>query len=294
LGKAYKEELVYTHTSEDGVMLSGILTSPETARAKGIAIVFIHGRPVSGFIPMMTGHAREIANRGYSVLTGNTRGHDIGTWLFRQDGQPMLGGAWWEQVEESPRDLNAWITFTMGLGFRGVVLLGFSIGAFKSIYYQSQTADPRVIGVIAMSGSVRAARDLRSERVKLAEKMVASGKGLDLLPWEEKGAPWGTMSAQAYVSRARVNLDMFGVDTPNSYISRVRCPLFVCFGTEEEDMGTAADLEMIRRNATAAASVHTQMFQGAAHGFVGHEREVADAFTTWIDTLDQESVTIRG
>jgi len=35
----------------------------------------------------------------------------------------MLGGAWWEQVEESPRDLNAWITFTMGLGFRGVVLL---------------------------------------------------------------------------------------------------------------------------------------------------------------------------
>src|SRR5437879_5448803 len=87
LGKAYKEELVYTHTSEDGVMLSGILTSPETARAKGIAIVFIHGRPVSGFIPMMTGHAREIANRGYSVLTGNTRGHDIGTWLFRQIGR---------------------------------------------------------------------------------------------------------------------------------------------------------------------------------------------------------------
>jgi dienelactone hydrolase len=182
----------------------------------------------------------------------------------------------------------------MGLGFRGVVLLGFSFGAFKSIYYQSQTADPRVIGLIAMSGSVRAARDLRSERVKLAEKMVASGNGLDLLPWEEKGAPWGTMSAQAYVSRARVNLDMFGVDTPNSHISMVRCPLFICFGTQEEDIGTAADLDMIRRNATAATSVHTQMFEGAAHGFVGHEREVADAFTNWIDTLDKEPLRING
>jgi len=69
--------------------------------------------------------------------------------------------------------------------------------------------------------------------VKLAEKMVASGKGLDLLPWERKGAPWGTMSAQAYASRARVNLDMFGVDTPKSHISMVRCPLFICFGTQE-------------------------------------------------------------
>jgi len=51
LGKTYREELVYTHTSEDGVMLSGILTSPETVQANGIAIVFIHGRPVSDSFP---------------------------------------------------------------------------------------------------------------------------------------------------------------------------------------------------------------------------------------------------
>jgi dienelactone hydrolase len=87
---------------------------------------------------------------------------------------------------------------------------------------------------------------------------------------------------------------MFGVDTPNSHISMVRCPLFICFGTQEEDIGTAADLDMIRRNATAATSVHTQMFEGAAHGFVGHEREVADAFTNWIDTLDKEPLRMNG
>lgn len=285
MSKAYTEELVYTNTAEDGVMLTGVLTSPATIQAKGIAIVFIHGRPVSGFIPMMSGHSREIASHGYAVLTGNTRGHDIGTWLFRQDGKPMLGGAWWERVEESPRDLDAWITFTMGLGFRGVVLLGFSFGAFKAIYYQAEIADPRVVGLIAMSGSVRAARDIRPERVKVAEQMVGDGRGLDLLPWEEQGVPWGTMSAGAYVSRARVNLDVFGADTPNPRISKVRCPLFACFGSREKDMGTAADLEMIRRNATSAVSVRTQMFEGAEHGFVGHEAEAATSFTAWIDTL---------
>lgn len=287
MGKAYTEELVYTHTEEDGVMLAGILTSPATIPRKDVGILFIHGRPVSAFIPMMSGHAREIANHGYAVLSGNTRGHDMGTWLFRRDGQLMLGGAWWEQLEEIPRDLDAWISYLLGFGFRGVVLLGFSMGAFKAIYYQAERSDPRVVALIAMSGSVRAARDIKPERVKVAEQMVREGRGLDLLPWEEYGAPYGTMSALAYLSRARVNLDVFGIDTPDSRISKVRCPIFVCFGTREEDVGTAADLDMIRRNATRAASVHTQMFDEAEHGFVGHEREVAAAFASWIDKLPQ-------
>lgn len=288
MSKTYTEELVYTHTADDGVMLAGVLTSPAAIQAKNVAIVFIHGRPVSGFIPMMTGHAREIASRGYAVLIGNTRGHDIGTWLFRRDGKSMIGGAWWERLEESPRDLDAWISYAAGLGFAGVVLLGFSMGAFKVILYQAERTDPRVIGLIAMSPAVRAARGLKPERVTLAEQMVGEGRGLDLLPWEEYGEPNGTMSAQTYLSRARANLDIFGVDKAKPRISKIKCPLFICFGTHEEDIGTAADLDMIRRQATSAASIHTQMFEGAEHGFVGFEREVAAAFTSWIDMIGQQ------
>jgi pimeloyl-ACP methyl ester carboxylesterase len=279
--RTYSEELVYAHT-EDGVLLAGVLTSPSSEPASRIAIVFIHGRPVSAFIPMMSGHARELASHGCSILTANTRGHDIGTWLFRKDGKLMLGGAWWEKLEDSPRDLDAWITFALGLGFRGVVLLGFSMGALKVINYQAERNDPRVVGLIAMSGPIRAAREMKPERVKLAEQMVNEGRGLDLLPWEEYGSPFGTMSAQGYLSRARANLDVFGVDLPDASITKIRCPLFVCYGTREEDIGTPADLEMIRRNAASASSIRTQVFEGAEHGFVGHEREVAVAFADWI------------
>jgi dipeptidyl aminopeptidase/acylaminoacyl peptidase len=284
MAKTYTEELVYTH-SEDGVLLAGALTRPAPGPAKPIAIIYIHGRPISAFYPVVIGHAREMSSHGYAVLAANTRGHDIGTWLFRQDAQPMLGGAWWEKFEECPTDLEAWVTFTVGLGFRGVVLLGHSFGALKVVYSQAQRDDPRVVGLICMSGSLRAARAMRPERVALAERMLSEGRGLDLLPWEEYGSPYGTMSAQAYLSRARANLDVFGLDTPNAAISRVRCPLFLCYGTREEDVGTAADLEMIRRNAVSAGSIHTQMFEGAEHGFVGHEREVAVAIADWIDGL---------
>jgi dienelactone hydrolase len=91
------------------------------------------------------------------------------------------------------------------------------------------------------------------------------------------------MSAEACVSRARVDHDVFGVATPSAAISKVPCPLFVCFGTREEDVGTSEDLEMIRRNATSAASVHTQMFEDAEHGFVGYEQKFAAAIAGWID-----------
>lgn len=287
MAKTYAEELVYTHT-EDGVLLAGALTTPTHLPAKDIAVIYIHGRPISAFIPMVSGHAREIAGHGYAFLAGNTRGHDIGTWLFRKDAQLMLGGAWWEKLEECPRDVTAWVTFAVDLGFRGIVLLGHSFGVIKVIYSQAQEEDPRVVGLIAMSGPVRSARSIKPERVALAERMVSDGRGLDLLPWFEEqgyGSPYGTMSAQSYLSRARANLDVFGIDTPNAAISKVRCPLFVCYGTREEDVGTAADLEMIRRNATSAARIHTQMFEGAEHGFVGHEREVAAAIAGWIDGL---------
>lgn len=282
--KTYAEELVYTHT-EDGVLLAGALTTPTHSPAKNIAVVYIHGRPISAFLPMVSGHAREITRHAYAVLAANTRGHDIGTWLFREDAQLMLGGAWWERLEECPRDIRAWVSFIVDLGFRGAVLLGHSFGAFKVIYSQAQREDPRVVGLIAMSGPVRAARTIKPERVALAERMVSEGRGLDLLPWEEYGSPYGTMSAQSYLSRAQANLDVFGVDTPKPAISKVRCPLFVCYGTREEDVGTAADLAMIRRNARSAASIHTQMFEGAEHGFVGHEGEVAAAIAGWIDGL---------
>jgi hypothetical protein len=61
--------------------------------------------------------------------------------------------------------------------------------------------------------------------------------------------------------------------------------LFACFGTDDEDTGTEADLEMIRRNAMASSRVDTRMFEGAGHGFSGHETELAEALAVWAEAL---------
>lgn len=290
--QAYTEELVFTETEEDGVLLAGALTRPAGAPSKPVAFVWAHGYPVSPALPFTANIGRALASHGYAFLAGDTRAHDIGTWLFRKDGQMMLGGAWWEKFDESPRDLAAWISLAVNQGYRGVVLLGHSFGALRVVYYQAERQDPRVLGIVAAAPGVRSwvwgpGRRPDPDRAALAERLVAEGRGVDLLPWDPYGSPMGTTSAQTYLSWIKADkLDLFGIHgTPNPFIARVRCPFLACYGTNDEDTGTAADLEVIRRNATGAARVDTRMIEGADHGFVGHEGEFASMLATWADTL---------
>jgi dipeptidyl aminopeptidase/acylaminoacyl peptidase len=99
--EGYTEEQIYTRSEEDGILLDGVLTRPAEEAAKDVAFVFIHGSPISANLPFTSNIGRALAGHGYAFVAANTRGHDIGTWLFRKDNQPMLGGAWWELFDES-------------------------------------------------------------------------------------------------------------------------------------------------------------------------------------------------
>ncbi|MBI4277370.1 MAG: alpha/beta fold hydrolase, partial [Armatimonadetes bacterium] len=221
---------------------------------------------------------------------GNTRGHDVGSQLYLKDGTSLLGGCWWEKFDESPRDVAAWVSFAAGLDLGGVALVGHSLGAQKVVYYQAQRQDPRVRGVIAASGPMRRGRGIKPETLALAGRMVAEGRAEALLPidpWLDEFPPPkpGPVSAQTFLSYARFDLDVFGVDTPEPAVAKIRCPLFACYGTEEPEMATAPDLDIIRRTARASSRVDTRMFDGADHSYTGHEQTVGAAFAAWLDTL---------
>jgi pimeloyl-ACP methyl ester carboxylesterase len=216
----YTEEQVYTRSEEDGVLLAGVVTRPAEEATKDVAFLFIHGYPISATLPFTSNIGRGLAGHGYTFVAANTRGHDVGTWLFRRDDQPMLGGAWWELFDESQRDVGGWVSFAEQQGFRGVVLVGHSFGALKVVYYQAERQDLRVLGVVAAAPVMRphawgAARRPTPERTRLAERLVSEGRGLDLLPWDPYEEPHGTASAQTYLSWVRAeNLHLFGHGTP--------------------------------------------------------------------------------
>jgi pimeloyl-ACP methyl ester carboxylesterase len=184
MSKVYLEELVGTET-EDGLLLDGAVIRPDGVEAKPVAVVWIHGFTGNFYEPCIVTIGRALAGYGYTLVTGNNRGHHCGATLDCTDGQPLLGG-WWERLDESPHAVAAWINVAAGLGFHRVALLGHSLGAMKGLYYQAQRQDPRVAGMIVASPPL-AAGPLSPETRGRAEALVADGRGEDLLPWGSLG-----------------------------------------------------------------------------------------------------------
>lgn len=277
------EELVYTQT-EDKVKLEGATIRPASTETKPLGIIWHHGLASRFSSAVAVRIGRMLAARGYPFLTANNRGHDFGIIMKRIDGKPVLGGGGWELFSESPYDIAAWNDFMQKEmpELRGIVLAGHSLGALKVTYYQAQRQDQRVAGLIAASPPKIASR-LQPEIRELAERLVAEGRGKDLLPWNISPAGAGTFSAQTFFDRRKANLDVFGFHTPNPVAAEIRCPLFAFYGTDEAWIGSASELETIRSNMTSP--VTTRMIGGADHSYAGYEREVATAIGDWVDTL---------
>ena len=276
-----REELAYIE-SEDGLTLEGAVIRPAEG-ASAAVIVWVHGLTGRFYERHTVRIGRALASAGHTFVTGNNRGHDFGT-LFRVGGERLLAGGAWERFSESARDVAAWVRFGAGLGDGRVILVGHSLGALKVGAYQATRHDPAVRAVVAASPPVHAGQMIQDVHT-LAERMEAEGREQDLLPWGIHVAGGGTMSARTYLDRIRSNIDIYGSRTPEPAIAGLRCPLLAFFGTDEAWVGNADDLEMIRRNARAAARVETAMIEGADHVYTGHEQEVAALIATWITSL---------
>jgi pimeloyl-ACP methyl ester carboxylesterase len=282
VASTYSEEIVYVDT-EDGLILEGVVIRPTTTSPRPVAVIWVHGLTGRFYEKFVILIGRDLAAEGYTFVSGNNRGHQFGARIFRKAAAPVLAGGGWERFDESPHDVDAWITFAMSLGFERVVLVGHSLGALKVAYYQALRQDPRVAGLVAASAALPIAR-FDPEVTALAERMVAEGRGQDLLPWGSARGGAGTHSAATFLSHVRTGLDQYGLDDPDPAIGKVRCPVLAFFGTVQ-DTGTAADLELIRRNARSAARVDTAIVESANHIYTDREAAVARVILNWLETI---------
>ena len=283
--KSYTEELIYTE-AEDGIILAGLFILPAVEPEKPEVVIWIPGGSINFYHPSFIPIGRELAGLGYAFLIGNTRGHDLGAnlWWKVESGERMdrrAGGALWERFEESPLDVAAWIDRAGLRGFQKVALVGHSFGGLKVVYYQVQRQDPRLVGLILASAAI-GLPPRKPELVAQAEQMVADGRGEELMPWGSFDWTVKTMSAQTYLSWHRIP-DLFGKHTPDPEIGQIRCPLMVCFGTEE-GYDPIEDIELIQRNTSGVPGIETVLFEGANHGYDNHEKEVATAIAHWINS----------
>ena len=74
----------------------------------GTTIVWMHGFTGHFSEPHQIAIGRYLAERGYSLVSGDNRGHHLGANIGQWGSPARLGGAWWELVSESWKDIKAW------------------------------------------------------------------------------------------------------------------------------------------------------------------------------------------
>lgn len=281
--KTYFEELLWIE-SEDGIRLDGVVIRP-AMEPKPIAVVHIPGWDVSFCHPIHLLVGRALASRGYLCVIGNNRGSAFGE-IAQRRGDFVAIGAGWERFHECPLDIGPWLEFAISLGFQSAVLLGHSFGGAKVVFFQAQRQDPRVAGLVCASPGPIGFPTIESEVIAEAERLVAQGRGTELLPWGSYGNGM-TLSAQTLLDWAPGNhatLNIFGTATQEPALARIRCPILAFYGTKH-DIGTADDLDRIRHTASASLRVDTHLFEDADHSYTAHEREVGSAIAVWLDAL---------
>jgi pimeloyl-ACP methyl ester carboxylesterase len=286
----FPEELVYVRSQDDIVNVGAMFTPPKDL-AKSIAVIWIHGWGVNFYYPTYVMIGRALAERAYTCITANTRMHDLGNVAGWRGEKRIRGGGYWGVASDEVRDLAAWIDFAEHRGFKKVVLVGHSAGWAAVRRYQAEEHDGRVAGLVLASGAVRAeTRPTDPEQLAQATRLMADGQGEDLVRDPKRSFP-SFVSAATFLDIANTPpqfKDFFGVQTPNSAVTQIRCPLLAFFGTKG-DVGTEADLELlkssIQRQSSGPSRVQTIMIQNADHMYAGEEAQVAQTIATWADTL---------
>src|SRR5712692_3760801 len=95
------EKIIYT-TTEDDLILEGLVIRPTGGPTPNTAVIWIHSLGGKFYTPPPVGVGRHLAEAGFVFVSGNNRGHDFGTMLRRPSGEAVLGGGGWELFEESP------------------------------------------------------------------------------------------------------------------------------------------------------------------------------------------------
>ena len=289
----FPEELVYVRSSDD-IVNGGVMFRAAKNAAKPIAIVWMHGWGVNFYSPTYVNIGRRLAERGFTTISINTRMHDIGTIETYRLGKRIRGGGYWGVPSDEVKDIAAWIDFAEAQGFARVVLVGHSAGWATVRGYQAGEQDPRVAGLVLASGQARrGSSDADPTLVAQATKLVGDGQADDLLRLPNRSFP-SYVSAATFLDTARTPADMldfFGEHVPNPGVTRIRCPILAFFGTRESDVGTAADLDVLKtsiaRQRGGPAKVMTAMISGADHMYTGEETQVAQTIAAWVAQVVQ-------
>jgi pimeloyl-ACP methyl ester carboxylesterase len=251
----------------------------QEAKNSDLALLCIHGTAMNFYLGPLPTLALALASQDHHAFTMNTRGHD---WIARA-GKDLtsFGGAAYENLEDCLNDIDAALVLLGDKGYGRFVLIGHSLGAVKSLFYQGMRHRRDIIGVICCSAprqfySARAVEQPEfPKRMAEAETMLEQGRGEDFL-WAPSSGAAGIFTARTYVSKygSHEKTDL------RPYAARLKCPLLTIAGEAERPFFPTYARELAE--ATTKQQGLCKIIDGADHFYRGQEVILTSIVANWL------------
>ena len=261
----------------DTVALEGAWYEPDGPRRTGAALLF-HGNTMNFYSGAPRFLPPVLAELGLASLAFNRRGHDI---LAIRDSREAEGAAFQlvSQAMEDNRLAAAWLARR---GLPRPVVIGHSNGGMLAVQHVADHPDTSALVLLSAhcggknmvplaSKAGLLAGDRLAELTAQAEKLVAAGKGRELM----------LLRGWWYVTSAASFLDLANCPDILELAPRIRCPVLYLRGDQEpRDLYPA---EEFQRRCGGPCTV--EMVPQCDHFYLGREAQVAEKVVGWLSRL---------
>lgn len=262
----YFEHVEYT--GSNGKPLNGLLRHPGGNRTR--LAVFVHGlagKPLGGN-PFVGPMSDFMYHGGVGLLLPEYGGTGAESWFG-----PHKGGATFQTVEASVRDVFAATKAGMEAGYDSVRLVGYSLGstvvAMCAVLMEAEKAvDLAEVNAIAptrMPAWMSAIDNRHQQLLMRAEKMIRDGRGDELVVSDHRGFDMA-FSANAYRSLSRADIVPL--------LGAISAPIQVIYGTQDEHVNASYGGDLKSTLLTVNPDLHFDA-HWADHSFSGYEIAVA-------------------
>ncbi|MEH7302097.1 alpha/beta hydrolase [Neobacillus drentensis] len=282
-------DFIYDWT-KDGLRLQGIHWEEKTM---GTCVLFIHGTS-GNIIENYFAHTlgRELSNNGYGFFYGHNRGYSHINDIKNNQGNHSRIGARYEKFSECLYDIDLWVNKIIELGYEKIIIMGHSLGANKTIYYNSKEQNQNIVGLILGSppdlvGLTKLKDQFRNEMINEARDNLKKNEPNKILSHLHEG--WFEVSSETYLEFsidgcAADNLPILRNPDRFEELDKIKVPILAFMGdTDEVNINSPEeDLLLLKTKATNCPDFQYKILDGANHNYIDKEKELSDLVVSWI------------
>lgn len=272
----------------DGVNLKGIIYKSSNITKK--VLISVHGMATNCLKERDEIIAQKVNSIDIDLLVFNNRGHDLTSYIKKNNADKELAGTSHEEILECYNDILGAINFVSENGYDEIYLMGHSLGSTKVIYAYNKLLEEepsmlnKIKGIILLSlvdipTALRIyLKDDFPVMVTYAKNMKKEGMENELMPSNSFIHPISVKNFLRYaIENEKIDFARFSDSTYDfKEINNIKVPLFMRWGNNKEMiLQKAEDLVNMVKKKIQNSKLDVGYIDGANHSYEGKENILA-------------------